>query len=115
MKYINFVLVILIVLFFSVIAFAQTMEDMDWGSLGVDVVVVGFIVGFVQFFKKWLPAKLTWLPMLISMILAMIYALVTNLTMGVDWIIKVMFSYAAYAAWSYEALKNVGILKKKNT
>lgn len=104
----KFFILIALLLLIPVVALAQFPDQgFDFGQLGVDVVVVGIIIGFVQFFKKWLPVKLPWLPIVIAAVLCMIYAVVTNLSQPVDTIFKLAFAYATAAAWSYEFGKSV--------
>jgi len=95
-----------LVLIFTFVAFAQTTNGFDWSALGVDVVVVGVIISIVQFFKKFLPIKLPWLPMLLSAVLSAMYAVVVNLNQPVEVVIKMAFAFASAAAWLYELGKS---------
>lgn len=81
----------------------------DWGSLGVDVVVVGVIITIVQMIKTILPPKLiAWLPLVLAMIFSGVYGGLTNQG-STQLILKMAFTYAAAAAWLYELGKTVGL------
>lgn len=71
-KYFLVIIGMFLLLFIS-ITFAQESgvvpDVIDWGSLGVNVGVVGAIIAGVQFTKKWIPANLVvFAPILLSVI-----------------------------------------------
>jgi len=107
------IMLFFVIAFIPVLLYAQaTPGDFEWGNLGVDAVVVGIIISMVQFFKKYLPQKtLAWVPLVISMIFSGGYGVFTNLSGGVEFVVKMAFSYAAAAAWFYEIGKTVGLEK----
>jgi len=109
--------IFMLVLLLFVVVFAQTTPpEFDFATLGVDMVVVGIIIAVVQFFKKFLPANLPWMPIVASAALSVIYAVVTNLDQPLTTIIKLAFTFAAAAAWTYEFGKStLKTFKKSDT
>lgn len=107
-----------VMLFFAialmpVLLYAQAAPgEFDWSSLGVDFVVVSSIISIVQFLKKYLPQKtLAWTPLVLAMVGSGIYGVITNLSGGVAFMIKMATGYAAAAAYIYEIGKTVGLEK----
>ena len=47
----------LLLVFMVTVALAQESGDFDWGSLGVNVGIIGAIIVLVQIFKKYIPEK----------------------------------------------------------
>lgn len=107
-----------VMLFFAialmpVVLYAQAAPgEFDWGGLGVDVVVVGTLISVVQFLKKYLPQKtLAWVPLVITMVGSAVYGVITNLSLGVEGVIKMAFYYAATSGYMYEIGKTIGLGK----
>ena len=105
-----FLLTFLFLLAFVSLLFAQESGPFNWGTLGVDMVVIGSIITIVQFFKKYIPVKLVvFAPVLLSVIAFFV--------VPGDRPIPEVFAWAAAAAYTWKMLNAVTpekVLKSKS-
>lgn len=91
----------------------QTGADIQWDQLGVDVVLIGMVIGVVQFVKtQFLKTVKPVIPWLITIALSVLVGVFKNWGAPMESMVQVGFGYAFAATWLYEGGKSLAKMTK---
>jgi hypothetical protein len=107
-------MMITLMLIFPVVVMAQEANgEMDWGTLGVDTVIVLVLIGVVKMIRNLVLKDFPpWVPIAVSAVICLVYGVVSNIGQPIDIIVKAAFAYATAAAWLYDLSHNILKAKK---